>query len=75
MSQAHVILPLAVQGTFTYNIPKALEGKVAEGTMVVVQFAKRKHFIACVDRVSEDEGKQATKEILEVLEDIGYIHP
>ena len=43
--------------------------------MVVVQFAKRKHFIACVDRVSEDEGKQATKEILEVLEDIPPIAP
>lgn len=70
MSQAHVILPLAVRGTFTYAIPEPLKGKVAEGTMVVVQFSSRKHFVGCVDHVSEDKENQATKEILEVLEDV-----
>lgn len=45
---AEVILPLALPGTFTYRLPEGLEGKVQEGSRVVVPFGKRKHYTAIV---------------------------
>ena len=47
MSQfAEVILPLAVQGTYTYRIPESMDLKV--GYRVLVPFGRKKYYTAIV---------------------------
>jgi len=66
---ADVILPLALQGTFTYSIPAELLLKVKPGVRVVVSFGKRKLYAALVYRVHsiKPEGYQI-KEIIQVID-------
>ncbi len=64
-----VILPLALQGTFTYSVPAELLLKVKPGVRVVVSFGKRKLYAALVYRVHSvrPEGYQV-KEIIQVID-------
>ena len=39
MRYADVIVPLAVEGMYTYTVPVSLESEVREGTLVLVSFA------------------------------------
>ena len=66
---ADVILPLALQGTFTYSVPAELLLKVKPGVRVVVSFGKRKLYAALVYRVHSvrPEGYQV-KEIIQVID-------
>ena len=66
---ADVILPLALQGTFTYSVPADLLLKVKPGVRVVVSFGKRKLYAALVYRVHsvKPEGYQV-KEIIQVID-------
>lgn len=51
MNFADIIVPLAVEGLFTYSIPVALEGKVMAGSLVVVSFAGNKKYTGLVCRI------------------------
>lgn len=42
MRYADVIVPLAVEGMYTYTVPVSLESEVREGTLVLVSFAGNK---------------------------------
>ena len=42
MKYADVIIPLAVEGVYTYAIPDKLEPVVQEGTLVLLAFAGKK---------------------------------
>ena len=48
---ADVILPLPLEGCFTYLIPEELAGKIEAGMRVVVQFGTKKFYSALVRRV------------------------
>ncbi|MDR1756772.1 MAG: primosomal protein N' [Culturomica sp.] len=48
---ADIILPLAVEGLFTYSLPPALEQEVKEGMLVWVSFAGQKKYAALVCRI------------------------
>ncbi len=48
MRYAEVILPLAVQGTYTYSIDDSMAGEIEVGSRVLVQFGKKKHYTAIV---------------------------
>lgn len=43
---ADVIVPVPVPGTFTYRVPRVLEGQVMAGQRVIVQFGKKKYMQA-----------------------------
>ena len=61
---ADVILPLALQDTYTYLIPKELEDTVKVGFRVIVPFGKNKFYTAIVLRVHPNEPQHITiKEI------------
>lgn len=45
---AEVILPLPLNGTFTYQVPDAMRNRVRPGHRVIVQFGKKKFYTAIV---------------------------
>lgn len=53
MQYADVIVPLAVEGMFTYALPASLEGKVGVGMLVLVPFAGNKIYTALVCRIHD----------------------
>lgn len=51
MLYADVIVPLAVEGMYTYAVPASLQEVVKEGVLVLVSFAGNKKYTAIVVRV------------------------
>ena len=67
---ADVILPLPLPGTFTYSIPRELEGRTLPGCRVTVPLGNKKSYTALVATVHENEPAGYTvKPIKEVLDD------
>ncbi len=52
---ADVILPLAVEGSFTYRIPEELAGEVVPGSRVIVPLGRRKYYAAIVHRIHTEK--------------------
>ena len=71
---AKVILPLAVEGFYTYMIPGGLQGLVVPGSRVLVSFGKKRIYSAIVHSIQEEapEGFQA-KAILDMLDDFPLV--
>ena len=69
-----VILPLPLQGTFTYSIPEAMEECVAPGCRVKVPLGKSKSYTALVASVhdTEPEGYEI-RPITEILDEAPII--
>ena len=53
MHYVDVILPLPLEGTFTYSLPEALADKVCLGVRVLVPLGKSKTYTAMAVRVHE----------------------
>jgi primosomal protein N' (replication factor Y) len=49
-----VILPLPLQGTFTYTLPAAMADEVKVGCRVVVSFGQKKFYTAIVSRIHDE---------------------
>lgn len=74
MLYADVVLPLSLQGLFTYAIPSDLQGLVQVGSRVVVQFGKKKFYTAIVFELhNEKKNDLPIKEISSLLEDFPII--
>ncbi len=73
---AELILPVPVGKTFTYRVPRELEGEVQVGHRVVVPFGKRKVYAALVKEVHQQPPQDyQAKYILAVLDDRPILHP
>lgn len=69
MLYADVILPLPLQGLYTYAVPPGLEA-VQEGSRVIVQFGKKKFYTAIVFRIHKNKNNDLpVKDIVTLLED------
>lgn len=67
---ADVVLPLPLQGLYTYRIPVEMQNVVLEGSRVIVQFGKKKFYTAIVFKVHQPKKKiSPIKDVLSVLED------
>lgn len=67
---ADVVLPLSLQGLYTYAIPSDIGYSIQEGSRVIVQFGKKRFYTAIVFKVYTSEEKiSPVKEIVSVLED------
>lgn len=53
MTYAQVILPLPLQGGFTYEVPPEAERQLRIGARVIVPFGRRKFYTGIVDSVSD----------------------
>ena len=64
-----VILPLPLDGVFTYSVPTSEEGRVKVGTRVLVPFGRNKTYVGIISRIHNQspEGYQ-TKDILQVMD-------
>ena len=76
MLYANLVLPLPLQGTYTYSVPYDISKSVHEGSRVIVQFGKKKYYTAIVFHLYEAETKAApVKEIVTHLEDHPIVRP
>lgn len=69
MTYAEVIVPVALEGYFTYLIPEEFRKKIRPGIRVEVGFGKRKHYSGIVRRVLSDQYWPDAKPILDVLDE------
>lgn len=66
-----VILPLAVEGLYTYQVPEALKKRVRPGSRVLVSFGKKKIYSAIVrSLVRQPPQEFQAKNILDLLDDL-----
>src|SRR5271167_2288479 len=65
-----VILPLAIAKNYTYRVPFQMNGAVAIGKRVVVQFGKSKLYTAIIAAIgNRPPDKYEAKYILDILDD------
>ena len=67
---ADVILPLPLDGMFTYSVPSQMEGQVQRGVRVLVPLGRNKTYVGIIAKIHQQkpEGYQ-TKDILQLLDD------
>ena len=75
MRYVDVILPLPLDGTFTYSIPDGVEEKVVAGMRVLVPLGKSKKYIAMVADVHSEKPDFDCKPIEKVLDQIPSLFP
>jgi len=72
---ADVLLPLALQGSFTYRIPWDLNEHVSPGMRVVVQFGKKKFYTGLVRKVhNKPPAVMAVKYVLSVIDELPVVN-
>ena len=87
MTYANIILPLPLDGYFTYGVPEALASRVQNGMRVIVPFGKSKTYVGIVAEYPVDVPKPAKevaqqgkkkieyKNIADVLDDSPILLP
>ena len=69
MKYVDVIIPLPLEGTFTYSVPHDLAERVRFGVRVAVTFGASKVHTAIVVRVHQDKPAFNVKDIVDVIDD------
>lgn len=71
-----VILPLSLQGTYTYRIPQEWNAFIEKGKRVIVQFGKNRIYSALIYSISNmPPSHYEAKYIIEVLDDEPIVTP
>ena len=68
MQYVEVILPLPLEGTFTYSVPEQLSERVRMGTRVLVPLGKSKTYTAMAIRTHDVKPDFDTRPILQVID-------
>ena len=68
MRYVDVILPLPLEGLFTYGVSDELASQVQAGVRVVVPFNKSKRYTAIAVRQHDEKPDFDTKNIIEILD-------
>ena len=69
MLYVEVILPLPLEGTFTYSVPDTLAPKVRMGVRVVVPLGRSKTYTAMAVGTHNDKPEFDTRDIIQVVDD------
>ena len=75
MRYVDVILPLPLEGLFTYGVSDELAAQVQAGVRVVVPFNKSKRYTAIAVRIHDEKPDFDTKNIIEILDNQPIILP
>lgn len=76
MEFANVIIPLSLEGVFTYHIPIELQSHIQIGQRVVVSFGEKKLYTAIVESLHNKKPElYKTKEVYTILEDYPLATP
>ena len=68
MKYVDVLLPLPLEGLFTYALPEEMEAHVGFGMRVVVPLGRSKTYVALVVKVHSDKPEFKVKPILHVMD-------
>lgn len=68
MRYVDVILPLPLEGLFTYAVSDEMATQVREGVRVVVPFNRSKRYTAIVVKIHDEKPDFNTKNIIEILD-------
>ncbi len=69
MSYADIILPLPLNGYFTYAVPAAMQNSMVCGMRVLVPFGRNKFYVGIVARLHEQKPEgYAVKDIAQVID-------
>ena len=68
MRYVDVILPLPLEGLFTYAVSDEMAAQVREGVRVVVPFNRSKRYTAIVVKIHDEKPDFDTKNIIEILD-------
>ncbi len=72
---ADIILPLALRGRYTYQIPEEFSEKIVEGVRVLVPFGRRRMYAGIVLKTHNNEpGVKDVKPVARVLDEIPLIN-
>ena len=71
-----VILPLPLDGLFTYSVPSSLEGQVKEGCRILVPFGRNKQHVGIIARLHNNppEGYEI-KDLLQLMDTQPILQP
>ena len=70
MKYADILLPVPLEGFFTYAVPDRLQQRIAFGMRVLVNFGPKKTYVGIVVRQHNEEPKgYKTKEIIDIADD------
>lgn len=75
MKYVDVILPLPLDGTFTYSVPDGMEGNVVPGGRLLVPLGKSKKYIAMATRLHNDKPAFSCKPVEAVLDNTPSLLP
>ena len=75
MKYVDVILPLPLDGTFTYSVPDGMEGNVVPGVRLLVPLGKSKKYIAMATRLHNDKPAFSCKPVEAVLDNTPSLLP
>ena len=75
MKYVDVILPLPLDGTFTYSVPDGIEGKVVPGVRLLVPLGKSKKYIAMATRLHDDKPAFSCKPVEAILDNTPSLLP
>ena len=75
MKYVDVILPLPLDGTFTYSVPDGMERKVVPGVRLLVPLGKSKKYIAMATRLHDDKPAFSCKPVEAVLDNTPSLLP
>lgn len=75
MKYVDVILPLPLDGTFTYSVPDGMEGNVVPGVRLLVPLGKSKKYIAMATRLHDDKPAFSCKPVEAVLDNTPSLLP
>ena len=67
-----VIIPLAVEGFFTYSVPEAWRAAAREGSLVVVPFAGNKRYTGVVRATREEAPAGVTVKPIDLVIEVGF---
>lgn len=65
---ANIILPLALQQTYTFSVPETMVAQLKPGLRVEVQFGRNKHYTGIVKGLHSKDPGHKTKPILSVID-------
>ena len=69
MKYVDVILPLPLEGLFTYSVPDTLAGRIGERQRVLVPLGKSKRYTAITVKVHDNEPDFECKPIFDIVDD------
>ena len=69
MNYVDVLLPVPLEGLFTYSVPPELEASAERGRRVLVPFGRNKTYVGLVVRKHENKPQFAVKDVKLVLDD------